>query len=136
MNYLIDTNVVSELVRRAPDDRVRHWFDSIDDDRLFLSVLTLGEIANGAAMAARRDPARGRRLGEWLTLLRDQYGARIVGVDAEIALCWGQFSAMRPLSAINGLLAATAMVRAMTLVTRDTADVAATGVATLNPFAG
>lgn len=136
MKYLLDTNVVSELRRKAPEANVVAWFRRIDPAALYLSVLTLGEIAKGAESLSRRDAAAARSLRAWLDGLRAHYADRLILVDAEIAEEWGRLSAARPLPVIDGLLAATARVRGMTLVTRNARDVKGTGVAVVDPWTG
>lgn len=134
MKYLLDTNVVSELRRKAPEANVVAWFGRTDPAALYLSVLTLGEIAKGAESLSRRDATAARSLRAWLDGLREYYADRLVLVDAEIALEWGRLSAPRPLPVIDGLLAATASVRGMTLVTRNARDVKGTGVSVIDPW--
>ncbi len=134
MTYLLDTNIVSELRRRAPDPRVVAWYDAVPSAELFLSVLTLGEIRLGIERLRRRDPDQAEFLEQWLDGLRNTYRERIVGVDASIAEEWGRLNVPDPMPVIDGLLAATAKVRAWTLVTRNTADLAREGCKLLNPF--
>ena len=136
MKYLLDTNVVSELRRKTPAPRVLAWFRAADPAALYLSVLTLGEIAKGAESLSRRDAAAGRALHAWLDGLREHYADRLIPVNTEIAEAWGRLSAARPLPVIDGLLAATALVRAMTLVTRNARDVKGTGAAVIDPWGG
>lgn len=101
---------------------------------LYLSVLTLGEVRRGIDLLRRRDPAQAEIYEVWLvTVLRD-YGDRVLPVDAEAAEEWGRMKVPDPVSIVDGLMAATARVRNMTFVTRNTADVARTGVRLLNPF--
>ncbi|MBW7849559.1 MAG: type II toxin-antitoxin system VapC family toxin [Rhodospirillales bacterium] len=134
MSYLLDTNVVSELRRRVPEPKVLAWFGRADPERLYLSVLTLGEIAKGAASLSRRDPAAGGSLRGWLDGLRAHYADRLIGIDALVAEEWGRLSAARTLPVIDGLLAATALVHGLALVTRNGSDVVDTGVAVINPW--
>lgn len=134
MSYLLDTNVVSELRRKAPDASVLAWFGRTDPNDLHLSVLTLGEVAKGAASLSRRDPKAGKSLRDWLDGLRARYSDRLIGINALVAEEWGRLSAGRPLPVIDGLLAATALVHGMVLVTRNGTDVADTGVGVVNPW--
>jgi hypothetical protein len=134
VSYLLDTNVVSELRKRAPDPGVIAWYNGVPGRRLYLSVLTLGEIRLGVERSRRKDPARAGALEGWLDRMRAHYADRIVPVDAEVADAWARMSVPDPLPVIDGLLAATASVRNWTFVTRNTADVARCGVNTLNPF--
>jgi toxin FitB len=134
LSFLIDTNVVSELGRKNPDRHVVAWANSIGAAELYLSVLTLGEIAKGAASLARRDAVRGAALSRWLEGLRLQYAGRIIAVDGEIAEAWGRLAAGRSIPVIDTLLAATALVRGMTLVTRNVRDVGGASITLLNPW--
>jgi predicted nucleic acid-binding protein len=135
LKYLVDTNVVSEL-RKGPRAAlaVVRWFESIDSDAPFLSVLTLGEIRSGIERIRRRDSQASVRLEGWLEQLAADYGDRILPVDGAIADEWGRMTARRALPVIDGLLAATARVNGLTVATRNSRDVAATGVPVVNPF--
>ena len=134
MNYLLDTNIVSELRKRAPDPRVLAWYEKARPTEIFLSVLTIGEIRLGIERLRGKDAAQARRLERWLHGLHTAYSDHIIGVDAEIAEEWGRINVPDPLPVIDGLLAASAKVRGWTLVTRNTSDVASSGVQLLNPF--
>lgn len=134
MSYLIDTNVISELLKRSPDARVLAWYDGVASDELFISVLTIGEIRQGIERLRRKDPARASRLQDWLCGLLVTYSDHVVGVDAKTAEEWGRINVPDPLPVIDGLLAASAKVRGWTLVTRDTAKLGRTGVALVDPF--
>lgn len=135
MNYLIDTNVISE-VRKGDrcDPQVSAWYESINDSELYLSVLVLGEIRKGIERARPRDPKQAQALEKWLSAVQVAFAGRILPIDDETADEWGRMGANRPLSVIDGLLAATAKVHRMTLVTRNTADVINLGAKILNPF--
>jgi predicted nucleic acid-binding protein len=136
--FLLDTNVVSELVRLKPDGNVLRWVEETNESVLFLSVLTLGEIRNGVERL--RSGRRRGRLELWLQVdLRFRFEDRILPIDAAIADRWGMVSAIaaakgKPVPVIDGLLAATALHHNLTLVTRNSKDVSATGVPTLNPW--
>ena len=134
MTFLIDTNVVSELGRTRPHAEVSAWSLSVAADMQYLSVLTLGELQRGVAQLARRDKLRSDVLQGWLNGLRESYADRILSVDTEVAKEWGRLDARRSLPTIDGLLAATALVHDMTLVTRNVRDIADTGVRILNPW--
>ncbi|MCP5366776.1 MAG: type II toxin-antitoxin system VapC family toxin [Hyphomicrobiales bacterium] len=135
MTYLIDTNVISEVRKgRRCDARVAAWYDSLGDADLFLSVLVLGEIRRGVERIRRRDPAQARALEDWLAAVRAAFGDRVLPVDGAVAEEWGRMGAARPVSTVDGLLAATAKVHGLTLATRNTADVAGLGADVLNPF--
>ena len=136
--FLLDTNVISELVKPKPDDRVRRWIEETDESILFLTVLTLGEIRKGVERL--RSGRRRGRLESWLQVdLPSRFQDRILPIDAAIADRWGRISAIatakgKPVPVIDGLLAATAIHHNLTLVTRNSSDVSGTGVATLNPW--
>lgn len=136
--FLLDTNVISELIKSKPDGNVLRWIDETEETILFLSVLTLGEIRNGIE---RLNPGKRRgRLESWLTVdLRLRFQDRILSVNDAIAERWGALSARagkngRPVPVIDGLLAATALHHDLMLVTRNDSDVTGTGVPTLNPW--
>ena len=135
MNYLIDTNIISEVRKGAKcDPHVASWYESIDDAEIYLSVLVLGEIRKGVERVWPNDPAQARALEKWLTAVVQSFAERILPVDQAVADEWGRMSAKRPVSTIDALLAATAKVHGMTLATRNTADVADLGTGVLNPF--
>ena len=134
MAFLLDTNVLSEARRKRPDPNVQAWFASVSGSDLFLSVLVIGEIRRGIEALRGRDPARVADIDGWLAGLTRHYGERILPVTAEIAEEWGRLGAPNRVSCVDGLLAATARVHRLTLVTRNTADVARAGVPVLNPF--
>lgn len=136
--FLLDTNIVSELVRPRPDERVTLWIDSTDEELLFLSVLTLGEIRKG--ISALSQSARTVRLETWLSRgLLHRFEGRILSIDQAVADRWGQITGSlalkgSPLAVIDGLLAATAIHHNLTLVTRNTRDVTLTGVPVFDPW--
>jgi predicted nucleic acid-binding protein len=134
MTYLLDTNIVSELRKRAPDPRVLAWYEKARPAELFLSVLTIGEIRLGIERLRGKDTTQARRLEKWLHGLHTAYSDHIIGIDAETAEEWGRINVPDPLPIIDGLLAASAKVRGWTFVTRNTSDVASSGVQLLNPF--
>ncbi len=134
MKYLLDTNVLSEARRPQGDEGVKRWLSSAHIADVYLSVLAVGEIRRGIERLKLRDPVGAEVYETWLgTILRD-YADRILPVDAEIAEEWGRMSVPDPIPIVDGLIAATAKVRGMTFVTRNTADVERTGVRVLNPF--
>ena len=136
--FLLDTNVISELIKPQPDGNVLRWIADTDEALLFLSVLTLGEIRSGIE---RLNPGKRRgRLEAWLAAdLRLRFHERILTIDEGIAQRWGALSATaarkgRPVPVIDGLLAATALHHDLMLVTRDNGDVSGTGVPVLDPW--
>lgn len=137
--FLLDTNVISELVKPEPDANVVRWIEETDESLLFLSVITIGEIRKGVE---RLTPGRRRgRLESWLRIdLRARFHNRILPVDESVAERWGELSAVaapngKPVPVLDGLLAATAAHYDLMLVTRNVQDVAGTTVPTLNPWA-
>jgi len=132
--YLIDTNVLSELRKPGRNAAVVDWFSSIFSERLYLSVLTLGELRRGVEMLRIRDAHSAGALDRWIAAVRSQFSDRIIGVDEEVAERWGQMSPRRPVPVIDGLLAATALAHDLAVVTRNTADFERSGVTVLNPF--
>jgi len=135
-DFLLDTNVVSEARKRPgrADDGLSLWLASKAPDDLYLSVLVLGETRQGLERLRRTDPQGAARLDPWLDSLEQQYGRRILPVNEEIAQQWGRANARRRYPAVDGLMAATAVVHDLTLVTRNERDVEGSGARTLNPF--
>lgn len=137
MKYLLDTNIVSELRKGArADANVVAWFRKVATEDLFLSVIVVGEIRRGIELIRRRDAAAAHALDRWMARLLAGFEERILPVDAPVAEEWGRMNVPNPLSAVDSLMAATAKVHGLVLVTRNVKDVAATGVKTVNPFAG
>ena len=112
MTFLLDTKVLSELRRKRPDSGVVSWIRRTDPATLFISVLSLGEIAKGAARCAMRDRVQAAIYEEWLVWVRSNYAEQIIGIDPAIAEAGGRLSAQRPRPVIDSLLAATALVAA------------------------
>ncbi|MGB8353123.1 MAG: type II toxin-antitoxin system VapC family toxin [Chthoniobacteraceae bacterium] len=133
--FLLDTNVVSELRKRERcSQKVDAWAKSVPMDNDFLSVLVVGELKRGVELKRRRDPASADVLDQWLTRLTKLYSERILPVTLEIAQEWGRLGAIRSLPPEDGLLAATASIHGLTLVTRNVKDVEGLGVPLLNPW--
>ena len=136
--FLLDTNVISELLKPKLEPKVATWIDATDEELLFLSVLTLGEIRKGVVLLPRS--ARRTSLEAWLSKdLPLRFSGRILDIDQEVAHRLGQISGLASAKGVNvpvidGLLAATAIQHNLTLVTRNTRDVAATGVTLFNPW--
>lgn len=130
--YLLDTNVISEARRGSP--QATAWLRTIAPTSAFLSALTLGEIMRGVALKGRSDPVAASHLGEWLRRLRRDHAERILPITDQIAVEWGRISAIRPRGDVDGLIAATAIVHDLVLVTRNTADFADTGAIIINPW--
>lgn len=134
MTYLLDTNVISELRKTHPDPGVLAWFRGVRDEQLYLSVISIGEIRRGIERLRRKDAAQAGRLEKWLDGLLLTFDDHIVSIDARIADTWGGLNVPDPLPVLDGLLAATAVARGWTLVTRNVADIPVGRVPVLNPF--
>ncbi|MDP9122950.1 MAG: type II toxin-antitoxin system VapC family toxin [Acidobacteriota bacterium] len=135
MNYLVDTNVVSELRKgRRCDPGVAAWFAGVSSREIYLSALTVGEIRKGIEGIRRRDTPSAEILETWLQEIVAAHSDRILAVDQDIAEQWGRLNVPDPLPVIDSLLAATAQIHGLTLVTRNLDDVGRTGVKCLNPF--
>lgn len=133
--YLVDTNVVSEMRKgKRIDPNVLAWFQTTQEEELFLSVLVLGEVRSGIEGVRPKDPAQARALERWLLGLEAMYVDRMLPVTAAIADKWGRLSAVDSPSVVDGLMAATALENDLMLVTRNVQDVKRTGVKLLNPF--
>ncbi len=134
MSFLLDTSVVSETRKRTPDRNVLAWLDDTDHQDLYISVLTIGGLTKGIARRRRGDPRSAAGLEHWLRGIEELFSDRVIPIDASIATAWGNLDAGQPLPVIDSLLAATAKVRGLTLVTRNVEDIEETGVAYLNPW--
>ncbi|PBC10707.1 type II toxin-antitoxin system VapC family toxin [Mesorhizobium sp. WSM3859] len=130
--YLLDTNVVSDVQRRLPKPTA--WIASIDPASISLSVITLGEIERGIVKQRKIDPERAAKLDIWLRELRRDNAERILPVTEEIALAWGRITAGRTRGSADTLIAATALVHDLIVVTRNAADFQDAGVTVLNPW--
>jgi predicted nucleic acid-binding protein len=140
MNYLLDTNVVSEWIKPHPDPGVVAWTAEVDEDRVFLSVVTITELRHGIERLARGK--RRRRLDQWLhDELPLRFEGRLLTIDAGIADLWGKMvaraeAAGRSITAMDAFLAATAEAHGLALVTRNPADFEDLVPATVNPWRG
>jgi len=135
LNCLIDTNIISEIRKGDRcNPRVAAWYASLEDESIYLSVLVLGEIRRGIERVKPSDPSQARALETWLRAVTKSFADRILPIDKEVADTWGRMGARRPLSTTDALLAATAKVNGMTLITRNTSHVEGLGVSVFNPF--
>lgn len=138
MSFLLDTNVVSEWTKPRPNPGLMAWLAATDEDRVFLSVVTIAELRRGVESLASGD--RRKRLDDWLQQdLSSRFEGRMLPIDAQIANVWGRIVARRessgcPIHAMDAMLAATVQVHALTLVTRNEADFYPTLKAVINPW--
>jgi predicted nucleic acid-binding protein len=136
--YLLDTNIVSELRKPGRNPRVIKWIASVPPDSLYLSVITVGEVAKGIAKQRRfaTEPAiaHADALQSWMEGLLIDYGDRILPVDVGIATRWGRLCDVHPQFATDMLLAATALERGLAVVTRNVEHLALSGVPVVDPF--
>ena len=135
MNYLVDTNVLSELRKHdRADSNVVAWFRKRQAAELFLSVLTVGELRHGVERIRRRDPSSALALDKWLNRTVQEFQDRIVGVDRAISERWGRLGIPDPIPDVDGLIAATALERNLVVVTRNTKHISPTGARYIDPF--
>ncbi len=135
MKFLLDTNVISEIRKRdRADANVARWVARTPVTEIGTSVIVLAEIRRGIELKRRSDPNQAESLDRWFTQMRMRLEDRVLPIDEPIAEAWARLSVPGPLPLIDGLLAATVQVHGLTLVTRNVADIARTGVSLLNPF--
>ena len=138
MNYLLDTCVLSEFTRRQPDEKVIHWMERIDEERLFISVITVGEIQRGIERLP--DSERKTALLVWMnTALSERFAGRMLPLGGSTMLLWGSLTARlerlgRPLPVMDSLIAATALQHSLILATRNLDDFENSGVQLINPW--
>jgi predicted nucleic acid-binding protein len=139
VGFLLDTNVVSELMKPRPNRRVAQWVDASSEDLMHLSVITIGEVRKGIDLLDDADPRRATLQG-WLDRdVRVRFAGRLLAFDDAVAERWGQLEALAKkrrltLPTVDALLAATALHHGLTFATRNTADIAPTGVPLFNPW--
>lgn len=138
MRLLLDTNVLSEVTRPVPDASVLKWLDGLDEDRSFISVVSIAEIRRGVALM---DEGRKREaLAEWLARdLPQRFEQRVLSVNEPVALAWGDLMGLakrrgRGFSSMDGLIAATAIAQELTLATRNTRDFEGFGLELFDPW--
>ncbi|AZV26243.1 MULTISPECIES: type II toxin-antitoxin system VapC family toxin [Pseudomonas] len=133
--YLLDTNVISELRKPQADKNVVAWAKTIIAPRMFISAITLKELETGVLRMERRDPAQGKILRTWLKRhVMPAFDARILPVDAAVALRCARIHVPDQANESDALIAATALVHGLTVVTRNTGDFASSGVDVINPW--
>ena len=134
LQYLLDTNVLSETRKKQADERVMAFLSAVEPSALYISVLTLGELRKGVTHMGRFDPEAAKRLEFWVEGLEESFADRILGIDLATARLWGELSGQRPRPVIDTLLAATAVVHDLTLVTRNSSDVEDIALKVLDPW--
>jgi len=138
--YLIDTNVISEARKKSKANRgVRSFFRqaAVDDKRMYMSVVTVGELRRGVeSIRHRGDAGQAVQLEQWLEVLLAEYQDHILGINTDIAQLWGLLRASHPENALDKQIAATALIHELTVVTRNDKDFLGTGVPVFNPFTG
>jgi predicted nucleic acid-binding protein len=138
MNYLLDTCVISEFTRRQPNQRVINWLDSIDEEILFISVITLGEIQHGIERLP--DSHRKTELLVWMNNgLLQRFSKRMIGIDASTMLMWGSLTVRletsgQPMGVMDSLITASALQNNLIVATRNVADFLPGGVQVINPW--
>jgi len=133
VSFLLDTNVVSEI-RRGREANVAAWASDVAGADLYMSVLTLGEIRKGIERLRGRDPDQADVFATWLEQLRDHFADRILSIDDRVAEEWGRLNAPAGRTTVDSLIAATARLHYLTLVTRNTSDFDGCDVPLLNPW--
>lgn len=138
MKYLLDTNVISELIAKQPNSQVVEWIDQLDINNVYLSVITIGELSKGIEKLP--DSQRKQTLHDWLNNdLLPRFSSHILTLDVEVMLTWGKLTGRlerlgRPLPAIDSLIAALALHHNCSLVTRNENDFKETDVTIINPW--
>jgi predicted nucleic acid-binding protein len=131
--YLLDTNVVSELRRKRPHGAVLAWLESVSDADLHLSAVTIGELQGGVEMTREQNPGKAAEIEAWLEQVAETYN--VLAMDAPAFRCWARLLHRRSDHLIeDAMIAATAEVHNLTVVTRNVRDFEVFGVRTLNPF--
>ncbi len=131
--YLLDTNVISELRRQKPHGAVVAWIESVEDKQLFVSAVTLGEIQAGIEITREQDPEKALQIEQWLNLVALTYN--VLPMDSEVFRSWARLMHRTSETLYeDAMIAATAQVNKLTVVTRNVADFQSFGVNLLNPF--
>lgn len=138
MNFLLDTCVISEMVKPSPEEKVIEWLKNTPDERLFLSVITIGEICRGVSRLP--ESKKKALLTNWLNTLLKDYQNRIYPIDLRVAENWGTLQGMAekkgsPMSSLDSLIGAVAYTHNLVLVTRNESDFAASDLEIINPWA-
>lgn len=134
MSWLLDTNIISEMRKKKPDSDVEFWLACQPDEKIFISVVTIGQIRFGVENLRLKDVKQAASLERWLIQMQARFRGRIKPVTEEIADIWGSLSPSQPLPLDDGLIAATALYHGLTVVTRNVRDFERSGVDIYNPF--
>lgn len=138
MNFLLDTCVISEIIRPRPSNNVALWIKNVDESKLYISVLTFGELHKGIEKLP--ESKKKEELHNWVENdMKERFFNRIIDIDIHVAMMWGKIQGMtaragRPMPAIDSLIAATGIIHRLTIVTRNVSDMKESGVALLNPW--
>jgi predicted nucleic acid-binding protein len=138
MKYLLDTCVISEIIRPKPSTKVTKWVKQEDESNFFISILTIGELHKG--IEKLDESRRKEELHNWVDNdLKERFWTRIIDIDLQTAMTWGKIQGMaerigKPMPAIDSLIAATGIAHHLTVVTRNISDLKASGVALINPW--
>ena len=133
--FLLDTNVISETVKRRPHATAMAWLKRQRSNDLFLSAVTIGEIAFGIHTQRSADPVHAGALEDWLQDLIAQFSGRILPIDSGVALAWAKLTTKAKEQWSNHYIAATAAMHNLTVATRNVKDFAGLGIRLVNPFA-
>lgn len=138
MKYLLDTCVISEIMKQKPSGKVTKWIKNEDETNFFISVLTIGELHKEIEKLS--ESKRKEKLHNWVENdLKERFWNKIIDIDMQVAMIWGKIQGMtervgKPMPAIDSLIAATGITHHLTVVTRNTSDMKESGVALLNPW--
>jgi hypothetical protein len=136
LKFLVDTNIISEIRKRdRAHPNVVRWVARTPAEEIGTSILVLAEIRHGIELKRRNDPEQAKSLDRWFSQMRIGLGDRVLPIDEPVAEAWALLGIPDPLPLIDGLLAATAKVHGLTLVTRNVANIAVAGVSLIDPFA-
>ena len=138
MNYLLDTCVISEIIKKKPSKKVTKWVKKEDESNFFISVLTIGELHKGIEKLT--ESKRKEKLHNWVENdLKERFWNKIIDIDMQVATIWGKIQGVaeragKPMPTIDSLIAATGIAHHITVVTRNTSDMEESGVVLLNPW--
>ncbi len=134
MKYLLDTNIISELRRKFPNERLIEWINDIDSEDLYMSVITIGELRAGALKKSKKDSTQGQLLMKWVDELSRSYQDQILEINMEDCESWGELLAIDSTNGIDALIAAQAIKNKMTVVTRNQKHFEVFDIKLINPF--